>query len=344
MIRRRTARDLKTMNYKDPTLLLVVGTVLSGGVTLLRADDSLWADHDRLELGYRMSFNISARFRKFGSTAFPNNPSVTGLSYQDGFVGTDNTGNAGGLTSYWGYRNANQVVDNNNYLVMRSVNSGALGSSVDDGPYHGLELSYNHEFARFQRVRWGMEAALNWADFSASQATAPPAGVLAVDAFPLGYNPPQAPFTGTPNAGPFTPLLGTTPARLPATVSSSLEASLYGFRLGPYLDVPLGKRVLLTFSAGMALTIVDGEYDSAESYRTPGGTTVTSIGRASEASPVLGGFVGVQASLKLREYMNVFTGLQYQGSDSYKLSAGDNEARIDFSGAICWSCGLCFSF
>jgi hypothetical protein len=91
MIRRRTARDLKTMNYKDPTLLLVVGTVLSGGVTLLRADDSLWADHDRLELGYRMGFNISARFRKFGSTAFPNNPSVTGLSYQDGFVGTDNT-------------------------------------------------------------------------------------------------------------------------------------------------------------------------------------------------------------------------------------------------------------
>jgi hypothetical protein len=207
-----------------------------------------------------------------------------------------------------------------------------------------LELSYNREFARYSRVQWGMEAALNWANFSARQVTGPAAGLLALYAFPLGYTPPQAPFTGTPNAGPFTPLLGTTPTRLPATISSSLEASLYGFRLGPYLDVPLGKRVLLSFSAGMAIMIVDGKYDSAESYTTPGGMTVTSIDRASEASPVLGGFVGVQASLKLREHMNVFTGLQYQGSDSYKLSARDKEARIDFSGAIYWSCGMGFSF
>jgi hypothetical protein len=331
------------MNYKELTLLMAV-PVLSGNAIFLHADDTLWPESERLSLSYRMSFNVSAKFRNVGSVPFPNNPSVTGLSYQDGFVGTDNTGNAGGLTSYWGYQNANQVVDNNNYLVMRSANSGALGSSVDDGPYHGLELSFNHEFARYQRVRWGIEAALNWADFSADQVTAPSAGVLAVDAFSLGYNPPQPPFTGTPNAGPFTPLLGTTPTRLPATVSSALEASLYGFRLGPYLDVPLGKRVLLTFSAGMALTIVDGEYASTESYTTPGGTTATIADRASEASPVLGGFVNVQASLKLREHMNVFTGLQYQGSDSYKLSAGDKEAQIDFTGVICWSCGLSFSF
>ena len=331
------------MKFKE-LILSAAGTVLSGGGACLHADDSLWTSHDRLGLGYQMGFNISAKFQTSGSTPFPNNPSVTGLSYQDGFVGTDNTGNAGGLTSYWGYQNANQAVDNNNYLVMRSVNSGALGSSVDDAPYHGFELSYNHEFARYECVRWGMESALGWTDFSARQLTAPTSGLLSMDAFPLGYNPPQAPFTGTPNAGPFTPLLGTTPTRLPATVLSRLEASLYGFRLGPYLDVPLGRRVLLSFSAGLAVAIVDGEYVATESYTTPGGMTVTATDRASEANPVLGGYVGVQTSLKLREHLNVFTGLRYQGSDTYRLSAGDKEARIDFSGAFSWSCGLSFSF
>jgi hypothetical protein len=92
------------MNYLRLTLLLV-GSVLSGGASFLSADDAVWPDRERLGLSYRMEFNISARFRNHGGVPFPNNPSVTGLSYRDGFVGTDNTGNVGGLTSYWGYQN-----------------------------------------------------------------------------------------------------------------------------------------------------------------------------------------------------------------------------------------------
>jgi len=84
----------------------------------------------------------------------------------------------------------------------------------------------------------------------------------------------------------------------------------------------------------LALKVVDGEYDAAESYKTPGGTIITRAVQASEANPLLGGFVGVHASLKLREHMNVSTSLQYQGSDSYKLSAGDIEAQIDVTGRI----------
>ena len=107
--------DLPTkrhVNYKEIAFLLV-GTVVTGNAGLLRGDDTLWPENDRLGLSYQMSFNVSARFRNVGSVPFPNNPSVTGLSYQDGLVGTDNTANAGGLTSYWGYQNANQAVVNN---------------------------------------------------------------------------------------------------------------------------------------------------------------------------------------------------------------------------------------
>jgi len=98
------------MNDKVTTLLLT-GISLFCDVPSLHADDTSWLDTDRIALGYRVGFNISAKFRNLGSAPLANNPSVTGLSYQDGFVGTDNTGNAGGLTSFWGYENANQVVD-----------------------------------------------------------------------------------------------------------------------------------------------------------------------------------------------------------------------------------------
>ena len=268
---------------------------------------------------------------------------MTGLSYQNGFVGTDKTGNAGGLTTFWGYQNANQVVDNNNSLVMRSSNSGDLGSSVDN-PQHGLELTYSHEIGHSEKVRWGIEAAFNWTDFSANQSGVASAGVLAVDAFPLGYSPPQAPYTGTPNAGPFIPLLGTTPTRLPVTVSSSLEAEFYGLRLGPYLDVPISKRLLLTFSAGVALTYVDGDYKVTETYTMPSGANVSVSGHASSFSPVWGGFVGAQLSLKLSNHLSVFTGLLYQGAETYELQAGDKAAEIDLSGALYWSSGLSYSF
>lgn len=326
------------------TILLLTGISLFCDVPSLHADDTSWLDTDRIALGYRVGFNISAKFRNLGSAPLANNPSVTGLSYQDGFVGTDNTGNAGGLTSFWGYENANQVVDNNGYLLMRSSNPGALGSTVDNGPYHGLELSYNHELARSKKMRWGIGGAFNWTDFAASQEAAVSSGVVAVDAFPLGYSPPQPPFTGTPNATPFAPLLGTTPNRLPVTVSSRLEASLYGLRAGPYLDVPLNNRMLITFSGGLALTIVDGEYHHSESVSTPGGTTMTISDRTSKVSPELGGFVGVQGSVRLAEHISVFAGLQYQGTNRYISRVADTEAQIDFGGAIYGSAGVNFSF
>lgn len=335
--------ELEIMNYKKLTLPLVVAAFF-GSITCLRADDTIWPEQDRIGLNYRMGFNISTKFRNLGAAPAANNPSFNGRSYQDGFVGTDDTGNAGDLTTFWGYQNASQVQDGNAVLLMRSANSGTINREVDDSPYHGLELTYNHEFARNDTWRWGIEAAFNWTDFSARQTAIAPTSVLTVDAFPLGYEPPQAPYTGPFSAGPFTPLLGTTPTQLPVTVASSLDAALYGFRLGPYLDVPLSKCLLLTLSAGLAVTIVDGEYSYAESSRTPGGTLLSSAGRASATDAVFGGFVGLQASLKLGKHVNAFTGLQYQGSDSYKIRAGDKEAEIDFSGAMFWTVGLSFSF
>src|ERR1035441_5594854 len=88
------------MNYNKLPLLLL-GSLLVGDSAHLRAEDTSWSDTDRFDLSYRMGFNISTKFRNIGTPALANNPSVTGLSYQNGFVSADNTGNAGGLTTFY---------------------------------------------------------------------------------------------------------------------------------------------------------------------------------------------------------------------------------------------------
>jgi hypothetical protein len=324
--------------------LPLAGTLLCGGLVSARAQDADWPKSDRLSLGYRMAYNITTKFGNSGAPALANNPSVTGRSYVDGFVGTDDTQNVGGVTTHWGYQGADQVQDNNGLLLMRSANAGQLGGDIADGPHSSLELAWQHELVRNSTVRWGIEVAVNWGAFSARQNTVADPGVLTVDAFGLGYTPPEAPYVGLVGAGPNTPLLGVSPSALPVSVESSLEADLYGVRLGPYLDLPLCKWAALTVSAGLAVTVMDGCYSFTESYRTPGGTAVGTTGGASRTSTLWGGYVGVQLSFRVAEHWNVFTGIQYQGTGSYTVAAGDKQAEVNFGGALYSSVGLSWLF
>src|ERR1017187_1524399 len=96
------------MKYNQ-LLFPLAGTLLVGISPMLRADDdSAWSDKNRVQLGYRMGFNMSLNLRNIAPPSV-NAASITGRSYQDGFVGTDDTGNVPGLTTYWGYQNASQV-------------------------------------------------------------------------------------------------------------------------------------------------------------------------------------------------------------------------------------------
>ena len=331
------------MTLKALTSLVTAVAALVAGLAA-SAQDAPWPDRNRVGLSYRMGFDASVDFRSLGSAPLANNPSVTGRSYDNGFVGTDDTGNAGGLTSYWGYQNAGQVTDGDEFLLLRGSDPGVLGSNLEDSPFHGFELSYARELLRYRHVRLGIEAAFNAASLSIDQQTTPAAGMLVVDAFPLGYSPPEAPFTGTPNAGPFTPLLGTTPVGLPVTVASRFETFLSGVHLGPYVDVPLGKWVQLTLSGGVALTRVDAEYRYTETCVAPDGTIATSGAQASDTSWELGGYVGLTGWLRLQDDMNLFTGVQYRASGSFTLTAGDRQAELDLGSSVYWTLGLGFSF
>jgi hypothetical protein len=71
--------------------------------------DDDWTRHFRI--GAMVGMNIKASFSMNGQFNIPGNNAANGI-YDDGYVQTDNTGNAFGQTGNWGYNNASQLVGN----------------------------------------------------------------------------------------------------------------------------------------------------------------------------------------------------------------------------------------
>src|SRR5262249_32836648 len=95
-----------------------------------------------LPLSYRIGLNIRADFKKLGGFAPLSDPgaatgSAVNRTYDNGYNKVDISTNAGGLTWFWGYQNANQIQGNS--LVMESSSSQNTGSSNNhqDDPQHG---------------------------------------------------------------------------------------------------------------------------------------------------------------------------------------------------------------
>src|SRR5438876_7100721 len=122
---------------------------------------------DQFRVSCRLGFNISAHLESSGgSTATPTllgrpiPESVTGITYRDGYVGRDVSGNAGGLTWYWGYANNNQYVGDN--ILLSYDRSGTLAQDFKNDPQVGLEAGYSRQLGERNGQKWGIEAAFSY--------------------------------------------------------------------------------------------------------------------------------------------------------------------------------------
>src|SRR5437868_4619401 len=208
--------------------------VLCGTVAAAQSDD---VPANRFNLSYRAGFNIKADFKNLGQPGVPGGPSVTGLSYENGFVRPNSEPNDAGLSWNWGYQNANQVVGDN--IVMTSSQRGTLGTGKEDAPANGVELSHNRRLGWWGKAAWGLEAGLNYTGMEINNNGKSPA--LRADAFSLGgATPPAAPYSGTPE-GPGI-LISETPTAATLVARSRLQTSIAGFRLGPSIEYPFNER------------------------------------------------------------------------------------------------------
>jgi hypothetical protein len=298
---------------------------------------------NRFGLSYRAGFNITASFKNKGpSSASDPGPAMGGVdhNYDDGFNRVDISGNAGGMTWNWGYASASQIVGDT--LAFSSSRAGTINRDVAADPSSGLELTYNRQLGTCDNWRWGLEAAWNYSALSLRDKSVAGNGPLTVDTYRLGgIVPPLPPYAGT-FAGPG-PLIGDTPTRLPVTFVSKLDADVFGWRLGPYVDIPLSDRLTFSLSGGLAVLLVDSELDFHESV-TVGSSKISKSVSGSHADVLPGGYLSGAFSVAVTESLRVFTGAQYQGAGHYVHREGNKQATLDFGQSVFCMVGAAFSF
>ncbi len=311
---------------------------------------------EQIRLNYRMGFNISATIKNTGGPTVPaplpppNGPfvSATGRTYRDGYVGIDSSANAGNMTWYWGYAKADQIVGDN--LLLSTSGSGTLFKDIDNAPQHGLEVTYARRLGECNWCKWGLEGGINYMDLDFRTRGIADPQVLAVDAFPLPVDPqtgrtiipPLAPYTGT-YVGPGA-LISDKPIHYPVEVVSEFKPAVFGLKLGPYLELPLAKRLSLNASGGFALLFADGDFVVQQFVTVPGLGTTSSRITKSDFAVLPGGYIAGSLTWALSDSINLFTALEYQYAGRYEHNAGDKRVEIDFQKSLFLSVGFSHAF
>jgi hypothetical protein len=311
----------------------------------------------------RFGFNISAKFKNSGNlTLNPNlrrTPNGDRYNYDNGYVYNDVSGSVDGQTWYWGYDNSASQVSGNTILMSRtSVGanvSSAGGNDADDANFGG-EFTYSRELGKQGNLRYGFEIAVNYMNVALNDnGTFSGNALRTTDAYAYtpGTTPPQTPpaYQGSFGGAGFmigsTPISSTT-ALIPggATITGHREfnADVWGFRLGPYFEFPLGERVNLALSGGLAVGLIDGSASWTESAFITGGGFASGSGKGHDFSVLCGGYLSAKVAWQVSERWSVEGGLQYQLLGNYEHNLGGRTVQLDLSRSIFVTVGAGYRF
>jgi YD repeat-containing protein len=315
---------------------------------------------NRFSLNARFGLNISAKFMGMSGISLTPPPRTTPdgsqYNYDDGYVLTDISGNAGGQTWNWGYDQSGQI-SGNTILMHRSTVSAAAPSATGVGggdPQSGFEFVYDRELGNRDKLHFGLEAAVNYMSLSLKDTSTFSGDVSRLtDAYPFtpGTTPPPAPYQGS-FAGPgfvlgATPMSSiTTPITGGATIvdQRNYDADVWGFRLGPYAEYPLSEKIDLWFSGGLAVGVVDGSASWNETASIAGGNTLVGSGGGSDLGLLWGAYLSANVSWQLSEHWSAEGGLQYQYLGTYEHNFGGQAMQLDLSKSVFITIGLGYSF
>lgn len=339
---------------------LTAALVLLAPVLAL-ADDSenmlSRTNKNRLSMGAHFGLNITARFKHIGKLSAPGNPGGTGPGlnheYDDGYVRRDESDNFGGQTQYWGYENAGQ--DNGGSILFHNSSASGIGAEreIECDPQYGLDVIYSRELGRIRNGRWGFEAGFSWTPIVLRDQHSYSGSVQRIEdaySYTPGTIPPTAPYEGKFNEPGF--VLNDTPTRSVSTIpggalvtgSHELDADLFGLRLGPFLEMPIGKKCSLYLSGGLALGGVSSEFSWHESVAIAGAGTLSGGGQGRKGDVLAGYYLGAKFNVELSERATVYAGVQYQNLGEFSHRENGRRAVLDLSQSIFFSIGVGYAF
>lgn len=317
---------------------------------------------------FGMSFapllNVEADFSGLGGFASPFSLQPLGpgvdREYDDGYVFVDDSGNAGGVTSFWGYDDADQYDPSGsgaiNQHITNSASNGRAGATEDFSP--AIDLFAYYDMGKVleisgRPVTWGFRGGLHYSSISVSSSGSLTSDIVRVtDRYDLnGGFPPSAGHAGTSDGFGYL-FLTDEPSRSAdviangATVngSRSIEADIVTFGFGPYLQIPVSERFSVSLEAGANVAIAHGvyEFDSTTTITDLG--TQTSSGDESRTVILPGIYAGFSAMWKLSDTFGLQASARYQYLDQLSVNAGGSEAALSFDGAAVLSIGGVWSF
>jgi hypothetical protein len=313
----------------------------------------------RFRLGFVTGFNIEAEFSlrgDFGVSGIdPGQPGVGGLNhtYDDGYVRLDDTGNAGGVTSNWGYQAASQYDPVNETLTFRGTTSFSQegsSSSASDEPYYGLDLAYGGRLMDAAGGVLGWELGFRWlpVKFEDRQSLNVTATRVVHRFSTAGIVLPQAPYHG--GSSGVGPVIGDVAEALPSETSPGLltgvrrvKADVMDFRLGPNMQWHLGGRWAASLGGGFALGLVTGDYEFDERI-TYGDSEASNRGKFGATEFLYGGYAEALLYFRAEENAEIYVGAQFVSMGDMVFSGGGREARVKLGSGIFLSAGIHWIF
>jgi hypothetical protein len=313
-------------------------------------DTDDWTRHFRI--GAMVGMNINASFSRSGS-AFGisgNNP-ANGI-YDDGYVRVDQTGSAGGYTSYWGYNNASQYNAANNTLAMHASSSFSATGSANSGDsaFPGFDMAYGDNLWYWKHARVGWELGFGLLPINISESGSTPATVTQTT-FTFntgGIVVPTAPYQG--GSGGTGPLITNSPSSSASTSSAgtvtgsqSLDVMLYTVRLGPSFFWDMTEHIGVSLGAGPAVGIVSGDYKYNETI-TASGVSASNNGKIDGTDVVFGGYVNGALMYHVQSDADIYISAQYMPMGDATISGGGREGRLNLGGQLYFSIGINWPF
>jgi hypothetical protein len=334
--------------------LVGLGTVLAVVPISAGAQDDTGAGADtgtewnHFGLNFRSGFNIRARFSAPSNLAFPPGPgagSAVNRQYSDGFVNTDSSGNQGGQTWNWGYRQASQISGND--VLMHASGTEVASERATGDPNLGMDFNYVRDLGHPHWGQWGVKIAAAYTEVNIRDSAPMSANMETItDKYPLnGVVPPTAPYSGS-FSGPG-PVIGSRPISRTTSIvpngalitgDHNLDASLFDLRLGPSLNIPLFNRLSLQTGGGLAVGVVCSHFSFTETG------PVSASGSNTRVGLVPGAYAEAGFAYRIYRSTSLFTGAQFEYLDDFQQSAGGRSAQLNFGQTVFYEFGLQWHF
>jgi hypothetical protein len=326
---------------------------------------------NRLSLSYRLGLNITADFRKLGgfpalTDPGPDTGATANRNYDNGYNRVDITGNNHqpgfpNTTWNWGFQGGGAVQGNSIVLQSASSPATAVSRNNDAGVNHGFELAYQRELRREEHWRGGLEVAFGFTTLQINDSRvlrnevnlltdtfAAPGGVEALPGYPFGPNDSYSGSYAAPGAlldsslGPGQRVRSVVAQAATVTGWRQLDADVYLFRLGPYLEFPLTGKLSLFINGGLNVAVGATEFSFAETVSYDGGPRAVRSGSGSQTDVLWGGYAGGGLAYAVNEQWGVFAGAQFQTAGRALNTQGGKEAVLDMGRTIVVTLGVSY--